>query len=50
MSAALRHTSSFLRRLGRKLYEARLAKAQQVVDEHRRFHRPEALGSGFIPF
>jgi len=50
MSAALRHTSSFLRRWGRKFYEARQSKAQQVVDEHRRFHRPEALGSGFIPF
>ena len=50
MSAALRHTSNFLRRWGRKFCEARQAKAQQVVDEHRRFHRPEALGIGFIPF
>jgi hypothetical protein len=50
MSATLRHASSLLRLWGRKFYEARQAKAQQVVDEHRRLHRPEALGSGFIPF
>jgi hypothetical protein len=43
MSAALRQTSGFLRHWARRFYEARQAKAQQIVDQHRRFYRPETL-------
>jgi hypothetical protein len=43
MSAALHWTSRFLRTFGNRFYEARMARARQVVEEHRRFYRPETL-------
>jgi hypothetical protein len=43
MSAALRQTASFLRYWARRFYEARPAKAQQIIDHHRRFYPPETL-------
>jgi hypothetical protein len=43
LSAALRQTSSFLRHWARRFYEARQARAKQIVDQHRRFYRPETL-------
>jgi hypothetical protein len=43
MAAALRQTSSFLLHLARRFYEARQDKAQQIVEQHRRFYRPETL-------
>ncbi len=43
MSAVLNQTSTFLRHWTRRFYEARQAKAQQIVDQHRRFYRPETL-------
>jgi hypothetical protein len=42
MSAALHQTSSFLRHWAHS-YEARQAKAQQIVDQHRRFYWPETF-------
>jgi hypothetical protein len=43
MSAALRQTSGFLRHWAHRFYEARQAKAQQIVDQHRRFYWPETF-------
>jgi hypothetical protein len=43
MSAALHQTSSFLRHWAHRFYEARQAKAQQIVDQHRRFYWPETF-------
>jgi hypothetical protein len=43
MTAVLRQTSSFLRHWSLRFYEVRQAKAQQIVDQHRRFYRPETL-------
>jgi hypothetical protein len=39
MRAALRQVRNFLGRLGRRFYEARQAKAECVVNEHRHFYR-----------
>jgi hypothetical protein len=43
MSAALHQTLTFLQYWAHRFHEARQAKAQQIVDQHRRFYRPETL-------
>ena len=37
MAKALRQTSNFLQRFGKRFHEARQAKAQRIINEHLRF-------------
>jgi hypothetical protein len=46
MTTALRRTSNFLQRFGKRFHEARQAKAQRVIEEHLRYYRKgHALGA-----
>jgi hypothetical protein len=46
MTIALRRTSNFLQRFGKRFHDARRAKAQRVIEEHLRYYRKcHALGT-----
>ena len=46
MTKALRQTSNFLQRFGKRFHEARQAKAQRIINEHLRFYgKRGALGA-----
>lgn len=49
MTRALRQTSNFLQRVGKRFREARQAKALRVIDEHLRFYQKRgAPRAGFL--
>jgi hypothetical protein len=49
MTTALRQTSNFLQRFGKRFHEARQAKARRIINGHLSFYRKRgALGAVFL--